>query len=83
MGKPRPRCVYFLSFQSQILQKTVGISEIRTQIVRVEGEHADHLTTTTAQSKKYLHVKTPISNLTFITHANIDNLAANRSLCFS
>ena len=50
MGKPRPR-VYFLSFQSQILQKTVGISEIRTQIVRVEGEHADHLTTTTAQSK--------------------------------
>ena len=41
--------VYFRSFQTQILQKkTVGFSGIRTQIVGVESEHADHLTTTTA-----------------------------------
>ena len=26
----------------------VGVSRIRTRIVRVEGEYADHLTTTTA-----------------------------------
>ena len=29
-------------------EKTLGFSGIRTRIVRVEGEHADHLTTTTA-----------------------------------
>ena len=41
---------YFRSFQTQILQKKiVGISGIRTRIVRVEGEHADHLSTTTAR----------------------------------
>ena len=48
MGQPRSLFVYFRSFQTQILQKkTVGVSRIRTWIVRVEGEHADHLTTTT------------------------------------
>ena len=48
MGQPRSLFVYFRSFQTQILQKkTVGVSRIRTRIVRVEGEHADHLTTTT------------------------------------
>ena len=47
MGQPRPLFVYFCSFQTQIFtEKTEGI---RTRIVRVEGEHADHLTTTTAQ----------------------------------
>ena len=30
-------------------EKIVGISGIRTRIVRVEGEHADHLSTTTAR----------------------------------
>ena len=41
--------VYFCSFQTQNLQKkTVGFSGIRTRIVRVEGKHADHQTTTTA-----------------------------------
>ena len=42
----------FLLFASTGLfyfyRKTVGFSRIRTQIIRVEGEHADHLTTTTA-----------------------------------
>ena len=42
--------VYFRSFQSQILQKNVGVSGNRTRIVGAEGEHADHLTTTTAKS---------------------------------
>ena len=48
-GQPRNLFVYFRSFQTQILQKkTVSFSGIQTRIVRVEGEHADHLTTTTA-----------------------------------
>ena len=51
MGLPRPLFVYFCSFQTQILEKkTVDVSGIRTWIVGVEGEQADHLTTTTAQT---------------------------------
>ena len=44
--------VYFRSFQSQILkEKTVGGGGgIQTRIVGVEGKHADHLTTITAQT---------------------------------
>ena len=39
----------FHSFQKHILHcKSVGFSGIRTRIVRIEGDHADHLTTTTA-----------------------------------
>ena len=49
MGQPRPLFVYFKYFKTQILQKkTEGFSRIRTRIVRVEGDHADHLTTTMA-----------------------------------
>ena len=33
---------------TNVTEKTVGVSGIRTRIVWVEGEHADHLTTTTA-----------------------------------
>ena len=39
----------FVLFKHNLYRKTVGISGIRTRIVGVEGEHADHLTTTTAQ----------------------------------
>ena len=35
----------------------MGFSGIRTRIVGVEGEYADHLTTTTAQSFYYLRDK--------------------------
>ena len=42
---PAPFCL-FRSFQTQILQET--LLTIRTKIVGVEGEHTDHLTTTTA-----------------------------------
>ena len=41
--------VYFRFFKHNNTEKTVGFSGIRTRIVGVEGEHADHLTTTTAQ----------------------------------
>ena len=39
----------FVLFKHNIIEKTLGFSGIRTRIVGVEGEHADHLTTTTAQ----------------------------------
>ena len=48
MGHPRPLFVYFRSFQTIYRIKTVDFSGIRTRIVRVEGENADHSTTTTA-----------------------------------
>ena len=52
MDQLRPLFVSFHSCQTQILQKkTVGFSRIQTWIVRVEGEHADHLNTTTATLK--------------------------------
>ena len=38
----------FVLFKHNLYRKTVGVSGIRTRIVGVEGEHADHLTTTTA-----------------------------------
>ena len=50
MGQPRPLFVYFRSFQEQFYRKIVDLSGIWTRIVGVEGEHADHLTTTTAQN---------------------------------
>ena len=39
----------FILFKHKFYRKTVGFSRIRTQIIRVECEHADHLATTTAQ----------------------------------
>ena len=55
IGLPRPLFVYFRSFQTIYRIKTLDFIMIRTRIVRVEGEHADHLTTTTARvvSKLY------------------------------
>ena len=39
-------------FLQPFYRKIVNFSGIRTLIVRVEGKHADHLTTTTAQKDK-------------------------------
>ena len=36
----------FVLFNHKYYRKTVGVSKIRTRIVRAAGEHADHLTTT-------------------------------------
>ena len=43
--------VYFYAFPIQFYRKIVDFSEIRSQIVGVDAEHADHLTTTTARLK--------------------------------
>ena len=53
---PTSFCWFSLFLNAKFTEKTVGFSGIRTQIVAVEGEHADHLTTTTAQlPMKQLH----------------------------
>ena len=54
MGHPWPLFVYFCSFQTSNRLKIVDFSRIWTRIVRREGEHADHLTTTTAHSEMFV-----------------------------
>ena len=44
----------FVLFKHNTIEKTLGFSGIRTRIVGVEGEHADHLTTTTAPAQDML-----------------------------
>ena len=49
MGQPRPLFRWILFFSNtNFTEKTVGFSGIWTWIVRVEGEHTDHLTTSAA-----------------------------------
>ena len=49
MGHARPLfCLFSFFSNTNFTEKMVGVSRIRTRIVRVEGEYADHLTTTTA-----------------------------------
>ena len=49
MGQTWPLFCFFCSFlNTNFTGKTVDVSGIRTRIVGVEGEHTDHLTTTTA-----------------------------------
>ena len=43
---------FFRSFRQRFYRKIVDFVRIWTWIVRVDGEHADHLTTTTAQFVK-------------------------------
>ena len=50
MGQPRPLLFICVLFKQKFNRKTVGVSGIRTWIIGVEGEKADHLTTTTAKS---------------------------------
>ena len=48
-ANPASFCFFVLLKHKFYRKKTVVVSGIRTRIVGVEGEHADHLTTTTAQ----------------------------------
>ena len=45
MAKRRPLFVYFRSLKQQFNRKIVDFNGIQTRIVKVEGKHADHLTT--------------------------------------
>ena len=59
MVHPRPHLVYFRSYKTICLTKTVDFNWIRTPIVTVEGKHADHLTTT----RPFINIRVP-----FIIH---------------
>ena len=52
LASPASFCL-FSFFSNKLQNKTVDFSEIRTRIDRVEGEHADYLTTTTALVTQY------------------------------
>ena len=54
MGQPRPLFLFIFVLHYYI--KTVGFRAIWTRIVGVEGEHADHLTTTTAHQIRILQI---------------------------
>ena len=47
MGRSRLLFCLFSIFSAKIWQKNVDFSGIQTRIIGVEGEHTDHLTTTT------------------------------------
>ena len=55
---PASFCLFSFFSHTNFTEKTVGIRGIQTRIIGVEGEHADHLTTTTAQ----LQQTCPIQN---------------------
>ena len=57
-------------FKHKIFRKTVGVSGNRTRIVRVEGEHADHLTNTSSLS--------PFSISMLYSGSNIWNVIENK-----
>ena len=61
-----PFFVYFYPFQTISMNKNCRLSGIRTRIVLVEGEHADHLTTTTAYSFFYTIVFSIVKRYLFI-----------------
>ena len=48
--------IIFVLFKHKFFRKTVGVNRIRTRIIGVEGEHADHLTTTSAQEGCYISI---------------------------
>ena len=50
---PGPFFIFVLFRHKFYGNKTLDLSGIRTQIVGVEGKHADHLTTTTAQPRLF------------------------------
>ena len=47
----------FILFKHKFYRKTVGFNGIRTRIVRLVGQHADHLTTTMGQIYKHVWYK--------------------------
>ena len=49
MGLPGLFCLFSFFSNTNFTEKTVGVSWIRTQIIRLKGEHADPLITTTAR----------------------------------
>ena len=55
LNRPTPTSFCWTSVFSStnFTEETVGVSEIQTRIVQVEGEHSDHLTTTMGHERKH------------------------------
>ena len=66
-GPTRASFLFFWFFSNtNFREKTVVYSWIRTQIVRVEGKHPDHLTTTTALLDELLNRTTVKSGINLL-----------------
>ena len=50
---PASFCLFLFFLNTNITEKYVGFSRIQTGIVIVEGEHADHLSTTTTVLRSF------------------------------
>ena len=77
----------FSFYSITIVQKFVDFSRIRTQTVKVEGEHADHLTTTLALHKHsdrsaWLHDSNPVKQEVNITVIQYSLMQANLFVYF-
>ena len=58
MGQPwRPFCLFSVFLKTNFTEQAIGVSRIQTRIIGAEGEHADHLTTTTV-SDSVCYVRT-------------------------
>ena len=72
MAHLRPLLGYLRSFQTILQNKNCTLRRILTQVVGIEGKHADHLTTTaTVQTHKaiaFFHL--PLQSLSMRVHLN-------------
>ena len=57
MGNSQPLFLFLLFLTTNFTDKAVGFRGIQTLIVREEGEHADHLTTTTVREFSVLALR--------------------------
>ena len=60
MGQPHLFLYIFVLFKQKFYRKIVDVSGIWTWIMGVEGEHADHLTTTTTPERLFLKTEIPM-----------------------
>ena len=72
MGQPRPFSLFSFFSSTHITEETVGSSRILTRILRVEGKHADHLNTTTAQVGEVLENR-PVDKLASLKIEQFEN----------
>ena len=73
----------FVLFKHKLYKKTVGFSGIQTRIVRVEGEHADHLTTTAAHKSQILQEKIAIDSKIYRFNNRKYDVSINKLFLFS
>ena len=82
MGQPRPLfCLFLIFSNTKFTEKTAGIRGIRTWIIGVEGEHADHLTTTTALNNDIFHLQARCKIVSLVLSSVCQRLSTR--CCFS